>query len=124
MDPRRVNMVLLQGGNVSFGPPGVCWDCALSFRETAELVAVVIACVATAIWLRGIGKSRLCTIGGCILVFAAIEIFVIIYAGWNWGIIQSADPRRYYNRYAVSAFVLTLATATAGLVVYFDRRHK
>jgi len=121
MDP-RLNMVLFQGGGVSFGPNGVCWDCPLSFPEAAELVAVVVACVAIGTWLRGIGKPRLRTIGGCLLVFAAIEIFVINHAGWNWGIIQSVNPLKHYNRYAVSAFALTLATAAAGLVIYFDRR--
>jgi hypothetical protein len=118
----RLNMVLFQGGGVSFAPNGMCWDCPLSFREAAELVAVVVACVAIGIWLRGTGKPRLRTIGDCLIVFAAIEIFVINHAGWNWGIIQSGDRRVYYDRYAVSAFALIVAAAAAGFVIYFDWR--
>ena len=56
------------------------------------------------------GKPGLRTVGGCLFVFAAVEIFVINHAGWNWGIIQTIEPRQYYDRYAVSAFALLLAT--------------
>ena len=117
-----MNFALVQGGGVSYGPNGVCWDCPLSFRDAAELVAVVVVCITIGIWLRGIGKPRLRTIGSCLLVFAAIEIFVINHAGWNWGIIQVTEPRQYYNRYAVSLFALLLAVGAAGFVIYFERR--
>jgi len=115
-------MALLQGGGVSFGPNGVCWDCPLSFRDATQLVAVVVVCVAIGIWRRGTGQPRLRTIGSCLLGLAAIEIFVINHAGWNWGIIQAVDPRQYYSPYAVSAFASLLGAAAAGFVIYFDRR--
>ena len=94
-------MSLLQGGGVSFGPNGVCWDCPLSFRDATELVAVVFVfiCVALGLWLRQSDKPHLRTIGGCLFVFAAVEIFVINHAGWNWGVIQTIEPRQYYDRY-------------------------
>ncbi len=119
-------MSLLQGGGVSFGPNGVCWDCPLSFRDATELVAVVFVfiCVALGLWLRQSDKPHLRTIGGCLFVFAAVEIFVINHAGWNWGIIQTIEPRQYYDRYAVSAFALLLATVAAVLVICFERRSK
>jgi hypothetical protein len=72
--------------------------------------------------LRQIGKPRLRTVGGCLFVLAAAEIFVINHAGWNWGIIQTIEPRQYYDRYAVSVCALLLGTVAAVLVICFERR--
>src|SRR5262245_9974129 len=111
-------MCLLQGGDVTFGTNGVCWDCPLSFRHATELVAVVFICVAIGVWLRQSGKPRLRAIGGCLFIFAAVEIFVIHHAGWDWGIIQTMEPRQYYNRFAVSAFSLLLAIVATVLIIH------
>ena len=114
-------LVLLQGGGVTIGPNG-CWDCPISFRDALEIVAIVLASTALGIMLRCNNKRYVRIIGNCFLIFGILGIFAINHAGWNWGIIRSADPVEFYSREAVSVFSLVTVAVGAGLDIYFRRR--
>ncbi len=114
--------LFIQGGGFSVGPNGVCWDCPISSRQAASLFAAVVICTLLGIWLRRNDKTYLRTIGNCLLVFAALELFTLNHAGRNWGIIRFTNPVEFFDRDAISVLCGILAGAGALLAVYFRKR--
>jgi hypothetical protein len=99
-----------------------CWDSPLSFWMTYELVAVIVASVAIGIYLRGLGRPRLRTVGSFLLAFAALDIFTFNHAGRNWGVDLFGNNGKYSTPILVSVLSLLLAILGTGSVIYFEKR--
>lgn len=99
-----------------------CWDCPLSFWMTYELVAVIVASFGIGIYLRGLGRPRLRTVGNFLLAFAALEIFTFNHAGRNWGVDLFGNNGKHSTPILVSALSLFLAIVGTVSVIYFEKR--
>ncbi len=57
-----------------------------TFAHTLMLVAFIVGCVAVGPILRRVGRPWLKALGTVLIGFAALGVFFLNQAGWNWGI--------------------------------------